>query len=252
MKATIESLVKSKIESGINTYLGNFNQLIDVCAGFGASYNPKPANLQIYGLKEKATLVQRSIDAVDTALAVAITAESARQKQFALLLPLATRILAEATISGLPSAIIVHIKEIVRKIRGQRAKAIKPVPEGWEVEPEKHISVSQVSFVEQIEHFNQIVKIVESQPLYAPTEADLTVASLQTFYAALVDTNSAAVTASVPLATARQVRDDMLYNPETGMMTTALLVKEYVKAVFGATSQQYKEVKHISFRNKKI
>jgi hypothetical protein len=36
------------------------------------------------------------------------------------------------------------------------------------------------------------------------------------------------------------------------MTDTALAVKEYVKAVFGATSPQYREVNHISFHNKKV
>ena len=58
--------------------------------------------------------------------------------------------------------------------------------------------------------------------------------------------------AELALATARQQRNELLYEPKTGMMDTALAVKDYVKAVFGAASPQYKEVKHIQFRNKKI
>jgi hypothetical protein len=56
--------------------------------------------------------------------------------------------------------------------------------------------------------------------------------------------------AEVPLASARQERNKLLYAPKTGMMDTALAVKEYVKAVFGTSSPQYKEVQHIRFRNK--
>jgi hypothetical protein len=34
-------------------------------------------------------------------------------------------------------------------------------------------------------------------------------------------------------------------------MDTALAVKEYVKALFGAKSPQYKQVNHIKFRSRK-
>jgi hypothetical protein len=61
------------------------------------------------------------------------------------------------------------------------------------------------------------------------------------------------VKATVPLANARAERDKLLYAPKTGMMDTALAVKEYVKSVFGSKSTQYKEVQRIKFRNiKKI
>ncbi|MDR1582268.1 MAG: hypothetical protein LBS55_03255 [Prevotellaceae bacterium] len=65
-------------------------------------------------------------------------------------------------------------------------------------------------------------------------------------------TNEAVTVANVPLANARQERDRLLYAPQTGMISTALQVKEYVKAVFGASSPQYKEVRLIKFENKKL
>jgi hypothetical protein len=55
-----------------------------------------------------------------------------------------------------------------------------------------------------------------------------------------------------PLTAARQARNELLFAPKTGMIDTALTVKEYIKAAFGATSKEYKEVRHISFHNRKI
>ena len=65
-------------------------------------------------------------------------------------------------------------------------------------------------------------------------------------------TNHAAVAAEISLTAARQERNRLLYAPGTGMMATGLAVKEYVKAVFGVSSQQYKEVRPISFKNQKL
>jgi hypothetical protein len=238
--------MSSTIESGISTYVGHFQQLIDVCEGFGTYYNPNPRELRIASLKAQLSGIQAAIDAVDMALPVSQVAEDVRHKKFAIMPPLATRVQASAIIQGLPDAIIVHIKEVVRKIQGRRAHALKPEPEG----AKKHISVSQVSFNEQIEHFNRLIDLVASQALYKPTEGELKVAALKQLLSEMREANNAAMAAEVPLANARRERDRLLYASKTGMMDTALLAKEYVKSVFGASSPQYKEVLHIKFHNK--
>jgi hypothetical protein len=244
--------MSSQIESGINTYVGRFDQLIDVCKSFGAVYNPTPQALKIPNLIGQLSGVRTSITAVDLALAGYVTRESARQTVFALLQPLATRVQASAIILGLPDAVIVHIKEVVRKIHGRRAHALKTnaadAPEGET--KAKHISVSQVSFNEQIEHLNQLISLVASQPAYNPAEEDLKIATLNQVLNDMRATNDAVMVADASLTSARQKRDLLLYAPKTGMIDTALAVKEYVKAVFGASSPQYKEVKRIKFHNK--
>jgi hypothetical protein len=237
-------------ESGVNTSLNNFSKLIDICESMGASYNPVPQNLQIAILKEHAVNVKGAITHVDKTQAISITAEDARQKTFSTLLPLVTRVQAIAIVLGLPDAIIVHVKEIVRKIRGQRARKIKS--DQTEEETKKHISVSQLSFGEQIEHLNQLIALLKSQPAYTPAETDLTVTALDQLLLAMQTTNAEAMETEVALANARQERNQLLYAPKTGMIDIALAVKEYVKAVFGASSPQYKMIKHISFKNRKI
>ncbi|MDR2449413.1 MAG: hypothetical protein LBD52_05580 [Prevotellaceae bacterium] len=243
----------SKIESGIATYIGHFRLLIDVCVGFGVKYNPQIPALQIANLEEQLTGVQASVQLVDSLLPDYLSAEGARHEQFVKVYPLATRIQATAIVLGLPPTIVTRIKEIVHKIRGERAVSLQPEkdinPDGT---PAKHISVSQTSFNEQIEHFNQLIDLVASQAAYTPAEADLTVPSLTALLGELRLTNDAVMAALPPLTAARQARNERLYAPQTGMIDTALMVKEYVKAAFGSTSPQYKEVRHIKFKNRKI
>ncbi|MDR1097216.1 MAG: hypothetical protein LBL57_03700 [Tannerella sp.] len=241
----------SKTESGINTYAGHFDQLIAVCKNFGPSYDPVPENLKIGSLMYQLEIVKKSITAVDVAIPAYLVADGERMKKFALLPPLATRVQAAAIVLGLPDAVIVHIKEVVRKIRGQRAHKLEPSPDP-NSEPARHISVSQVSFNEQIEHLNRLIALVESQPAYTPAESDLSVDALKTLLDEMRTTNSAVMAAEAPLTNLRQERDKLLYAPKTGMMDTALTVKKYVKAVFGASSPQYRTVNQIQFKNKKI
>jgi hypothetical protein len=237
----------------MNTYIGHFQLLINVCEGFGMKYNPQSPALQTMAMRSQLSAVQTAVNLVDTLLPDYIAAESARHEKFAIVPPLATRVQAAAVVANLPDAIITRIKEIVRKIHGERAKKIKPEDvAGVGGEPAKHISVSQTSFNEQIEHFNQLIDLAASQTTYMPAEIDLSVTSLSMLLNKLRLTNDAVMFAAVPLTTARQERNTLLYAPKTGMIDTALAVKEYVKAVFGAASPEYKEVNHIKFQNRKI
>ena len=51
------------------------------------------------------------------------------------------------------------------------------------------------------------------------------------------------------LSNARITRNEILYLPETGLIGVALSVKIYIKAIFGVTSPQYKQVSGLLFRN---
>ncbi|MDR1562872.1 MAG: hypothetical protein LBS54_07325 [Dysgonamonadaceae bacterium] len=244
--------MKSTTESGINTYVNNLVRLIVVCSSFGDLYNPAVQRLTIEALKELLAQVRNVINDVDHAMPPLTVAKGARQEVFARLKPLATRIRAAAITLKLPESVVVHIEEIVRKIRGKRKHTLKSEYNNSNGEPKKHISVAQLSFAEQIEHFSQIVKLVAGQPEYIPEEADLKVDALNVYLDELWTVNKAVIAAERPLVVARNARNILLYAPETGMMDTAIAVKEYVKSIFGAKSHYYKEVSHIKFENKKI
>ncbi|MDR1561863.1 MAG: hypothetical protein LBS54_02090 [Dysgonamonadaceae bacterium] len=249
---TVPKLKKSTSESGMNTYAGNFISLTGKCIIFGPVYNPQRDELKIENMKLLSAYVRHSINDVDYLIAEAVVAEGNRKEKFALLLPLATRVQAVSIALGLPKTALIHIREIVRKIRGTRAKPINIVPllEGDELQ--KHISVSQRSFTEQIEHFTQLITVVSLQPLYNPVEKELTVEALNKLKDEMGIANDGAIKVNNELEEARMKRDKLLYAPKTGMMDIALAVKEYVKALFGGSSPEYKEVRHLRFRNRKI
>ena len=54
----------------------------------------------------------------------------------------------------------------------------------------------------------------------------------------------------MPLSQARGTRDQLLYEAEDSVVNTALLVKAYVSAAFGTSSQIYKQAKALEFRRR--
>jgi len=237
----------------MRTYAGHYRELIDACIGFGSAYAPARPSIGIMQMENQLNTVLTAIEQVDFSYPAFDTADGARRDVFAKLPPLATRVLKEAEVCNLPAAVLKHMNEIVRKIRGGRAEQIvEPGPEATAEDEHKYISVSQRSFNEQIGHFNQLLDLVVTQQAYQPAEEDLSIDSLTAFLTAMKTTNDTARMAYIPLVSAREQRDKLLYTPVTGMMDTALLAKAYVEAMFGAASPQYKRVNHITFRNRKL
>jgi hypothetical protein len=142
--------------------------------------------------------------------------------------------------------ILVHVRETVRRITGQRAHKIAQAPDE-EGDAKKHGSVSPVSFNEQVEHLKRLIALVRSQPAYVPAKEDISVEGLRWTLEEMMEANAEAMAAEWPLAEAHRERNRLLYEPGSGMTHTALRVKAYVKAVFGVSSPQYREVRPMTF-----
>ena len=99
-----------------------------------------------------------------------------------------------------------------------------------------------------IENFSALIDLVSSVPSYTPNETELSTASLTTFHGNLQTANTNVINAEVAYSNARISRDTVLYSDDTGLIDIASDVKKYVKAIFGATSPQYKQVSGIKFK----
>jgi hypothetical protein len=105
-----------------------------------------------------------------------------------------------------------------------------------------------MGFEDRINHFQELIQLLESQPAYAPNETDLQTTALNTLLTNMQTKNSAAITSYVPLDNKRIARDNVLYNDTTGLVERALDVKKYVKSAFGAESTQYDQIKGLQFK----
>jgi hypothetical protein len=126
---------------------------------------------------------------------------------------------AIAKVSDIDTMALTRIEEVIRKIHGTRHNKIKPDDEG------NHVSVSQVSFCEQIEHLKQLTDIVDTQENYRPMEEDITPGALRKYALVLADLNNHALATVPPLAAARLARNETLFAPKTVMIDTVLAVK---------------------------
>ena len=94
-----------------------------------------------------------------------------------------------------------------------------------------------------------MISVLESEPSYAPNEADLKVTALNAKAVDLKDKNSKVAIAYTGVNNSRIDRNKTLYKDDSGLVDTATEVKKYIKSVYGATSPEFAQVKGIAFKN---
>lgn len=234
----------SQSETGHARNVSHFQELISICTNCGLSYNPSNASIKIAGLTTAYNNALAALTNVNTVLIANTNAVNDRENTFEPIGKLVTKALAAANASNLPKNLIDDLKTIIRKLKGTRAKAKEAAEVGAAV---KTHSVSQMSYDQRIENFEKLILLLGSQPNYAPNEADITVPSLTSMLAQLRAVNTAANNAALNLASARSVRNTVLYAEGTGIHNLAIYVKNYIKSIYGTGATEYKQAVALKF-----
>jgi len=247
--------MSSQTESGHAKNVANFEKLVTNVSGFGSSFNPSKESIKLPALETKLISSKLAIAAVNASEPAYKNAVSAREAAFAPLSKLITRVNNSLKASDSSTQVDDSAMTLVRKLQGRRATPKMTDEEKKAAEAEgkevNEISSSQMSYDSRLDNFDKLIKLLASEPEYAPNEADLKIESLTTLYNNLNAKNTAVINATVPLNSARIYRDQVLYTPLTGIVDISVDVKTYVKSVFGATSPQYKEISGLKFINPK-
>lgn len=229
--------------------------MISRCQGYGARYNPSNALIKIPNLQTAYTSGSASLTTLDNVKPAYTKAVNDRQQIFKDMEKLSTRVLNSfASAQNMTDAQVDDLKTIIRKIRGTRAVQIDDTPppaDATAKEIEKHISASQKSYDQLVEHFTKLTSLVATVPAYAPNETDLKNTALATFLTQLKAANQAVINATTPYLTAMQSRNNILYIATTGIIDLAAAVKKYVKSVNTITLAEFRQISGLKFTTPK-
>jgi hypothetical protein len=252
----METQKQAHPETGHAPNLDSFRKLKTCVERFGDRYAPNVTALQIPSLNAIGAEVAAAMLALDEANAPYFVVINQREEAFKLIPALASRSLRMAETMPINKTSLERLKELERRLYGRRAKAkAKPQGEGEGAQgaaPHRYISVSQLSFAQRIEHFEEFIVILKNEPSYAPHEEALQVPTLESRLSELALTNDAVMQRELPVREARYLRNKLMYAPQTGMVDIALSVKKYVYAAFGRDSEEYGEVKELKFSRPRI
>ncbi|MBK5213466.1 MAG: hypothetical protein JJE55_07390 [Flavobacteriaceae bacterium] len=238
----------STSEVGHAKNVANFQDLIAFVDGYGATYNPSKNSLKLPQLNSLYTDSETALQKVVNKNTEYNNAVNDRVEAFDGLRSLSTRLVNALETTNANKEKIDDAKGFNRKLQGKRASKIEEPVDPNQPAP-KTISSSQQSYDQLIQHFEGLISVLESEPSYAPNEADLKATALNAQADDLKDKNSKVSTAYTAVSNARIDRNKTLYKDDSGLVDTATEVKKYIKSVYGATSPEFGQVKGIAFKN---
>ncbi|WP_417291069.1 hypothetical protein [Corallibacter sp.] len=229
-------------ETGMSLNITHGIEMVAYLTTYGADYNPSNAALTVASLEALNVAGQDHLDTARATMHEHKLAVQARQDIYKDLQPLATRVLNELEASGAPEATIIKAKHYVDKIRGKRIKKIAADS------TKKHISASQTSFTERIQHLTDLISVLTPCAEYQPNIAALQITGLEAKRDAMKASIHSVSTAKAGWSASLLKRNAFFNEAVTGYVATYLAVKHTVKAIFGANSAQYKQIGGLSFK----
>jgi len=233
-------------ETGHAKNVANFQDLIAFCTGYGTTYNPTKTALKLPQLTALHTTANNALNDVVAKNTAYNNAVNARIASFDGFRALCTRLINAFQTTDASAEKIADAKGFNRKIQGQRSTKTATLVDANTPAPNT-ISSSHQSYDQLIQHFAGLISVLQSEPSYAPNENDLKIATLTAKQADMTTKNTALATAYTAVSNSRIARDKILYKDITGLVPIATDVKKYIKAVFGASSAEYRQVKSIEF-----
>lgn len=252
LKNTNASKSKSSVsETGHAKNVANFEQLIAFCIGYGAAYNPSKNSLKITELQILLQTALTKLNNVKTQKAIFDNATNDRRMTFSSLKPLSTKIINAFAVSGVDKLVLQDAKGVNKKIQGATNKKTETTVNN-ENQTTKTISTSQQSYDRLTDHFANLIQVLEQNPIYNPNEPDLKLNKLQSDLINMQTKNTTLINAYAEYSNTLIDRNQTLYNPLSGLVQTALEVKQYVKSVYGASSPQYKQISGLELKVIKV
>ena len=247
-------------ETGHNINVANLNKLNEVIATFGTDYDPAKVRIKLSSLQDLYAAGNTEIGTVQTAKNNYSITVDQREQTFKTVKSFTTRIIANLSGTNVTKLLIKDAKSINAKIQAKRINNpnTPTPPQNNTEEPTENLnndptstqhSISRQSHISIEENFADLVNLLETATGYDPNELEFTIPELQTYTQNLKTANENIDTAVAQVADKRIDRNLFLYNPDQGLVSTALEAKEYIKGLYGATSPQYKLANKISFKN---
>lgn len=240
-------------ETGHSKNIANLQDLISFCTAYGDRYNPVKEELKISSLKRLYENALSKLNETQAKKTLFDNATNQRADAFRDLNPLATKVINALAVSEKNPLMLSNAKSYNKKLQGRTKSKTEAEKSEKETEaPIRTVSTSQQSYDSKINHFSNLIQVLEQSAAYNPNEEELKIRTLQEKLADIINKNTALINANTEYSNARLIRDQILYNNLTGLCQITKEVKQYVKSVYGATSPQYKQISGIVFTKIKV
>ena len=237
------------METGHINNIAAFRTMRDQAQALGASYSPSNPDLTLPALTDLLDTADTAQTSILQILTDAKPVINARQAIFPPLNKLVTRTLRYYNSTRAIPQAKTDAKALCDRFKGQKLNP-RNLPNGTP-DPD-HVSNAHLGYIQKTETFASLLQFYQTDPLYAPTgptAADITIAALTALLASMKSANEACSVAIAPIGPIRIERNRALYAPDSGIYYIQLLVKEYARGAYGATSPTAKLFTSLKFTN---
>ncbi|MEP2671193.1 MAG: hypothetical protein ABJH04_19475 [Cyclobacteriaceae bacterium] len=225
----------------------SYSRLVDICTGYGGTYNPGRQTLQLKAMRALLNEAQSSLQLVKQTVSDYNNATNDREIAFEEIQKTATSVVRMLKSAGVSAQTMDDAKHLMRLIKGRRAKPRPAIPSEEAEGTIRKRSFTHQSYVSIADNFGELVQMVMTQPQYAPNEEELKIPALQVLIQKAKAMMDKVSQTRVAWTKARMKRNAMLYKARTAVYGTAMAVKQYVGAVYGLQSDEYKQLARLSF-----
>ena len=229
--------------------LGNF---LDMIQQVEANENYKPSNQYLLPeqMKQLHTDASAALDSFHSSKAIMLASKKERVKTVKAVKDISRRVISFLKACGADPEKIEQAMAIYRLIHGYKAPGNveptenQPPANGEDSKKKSNRQGSQDSLVE---NFNKLIKVIKTEPLYTPNEADLKVAGLEALVGKFKTDDLATAIADAASERARGRLKNLFDDPRKGVNVVMAGVKLYSKAAFGSRSAEYASLSKIKF-----
>jgi hypothetical protein len=93
-----------------------------------------------------------------------------------------------------------------------------------------------------------LISLLQNTPNYNPNENEYKITSYQAKKASMLQATQAVADTFVPLKSARNTRNNTLYNSDNNLVDTFNKAKDYLFTILDSSSFQYKAISKIKFK----
>ena len=235
-------------ETGHPKNVANLLKYIQFLQTLGTNYNPSNASITLAALTTTQTTADTKQTLVKTLEDTWKNQTNLREIAFNPLNAFTVQLFSILKTTDASEQTLEDFLFLVNKMRGSdnastktaNAKITATNPTTEPTSQEQTKSTSQQSFDQKIEHFSKMILILTGVTSYTPNEVQFQLPSLNAQLANLTTLNTNANNAKTQLTAARIDRNTYFYAPNTGWLDLVKKSKEYIGAVYGKQSQQYK------------
>jgi|GEM_PF-6828347 len=238
-------------ETGNYRNVANGKVLIEKIETFPSEYKPSKEKITLVELKNSHEKASEYVTGVQQAKNNWSLIVDARQAGFKGIKKFSTRIMGILSGTNMKKKAIETAKSINAKI--QSVQLVKPKEadiekEAKDPELKKH-SISRQSYDSLYENFSDLVELLTISEGYDPIVDEFKIDSLKAYTKSLLEYNDNMAKAEAKITDMREKRNEFMYAPETGYVDTMLDAKDFIKGLFGATSERFININKIKFRN---